>query len=98
MTVLTVIFIILAVIGFIIGISAKMGAFGGSESEKAEDKKLGTMFLIGGILLAGAAFVTSSVQIVEANHVGIPVFMGSIGDELKPGLHFVNPFSDIHVF
>lgn len=61
-------------------------------------KSAGTLGLVIALLACIGAFVTSSVQIVEANHVGIPVFMGSIGDELKPGLHFVNPFSDIHTF
>lgn len=100
MTVLTIIFIILAVIGLLAGIGGKIAAnsSGLMESEREGAKRASKIGLVVAPLACIGAFLTSSVQVVEANHVGIPVFLGTVGDELKPGLHFVNPFSDINVF
>ena len=100
MTVLTIIFIILGVIGLLFGIGGKIASnsSGLMESEREGAKRASKIGLAIAPLAFIAAFITSSVQVVEANHVGIPVFLGTIGDELQPGLHFVNPFSDVNVF
>lgn len=46
--------------------------------------------------LATALFVSAFLKVVPANNVAIPTTFGEIGSPLQSGIHFVNPFTQLH--
>jgi len=49
------------------------------------------------LVLGFICLAISSICIVDAGHVGIPVLFGSVGDTpYKEGFHIVNPFMTVH--
>lgn len=50
------------------------------------------------ILIGVALIVGSSVRIVAATDVGIPVTLGKIGSPLDPGVHFTLPWTQVTAF
>ena len=62
------------------------------------NKSILSLVLIAVVGLLAACLTTCSYRQVEPGTVGVQVLFGKVEGTLGPGVHFVNPFSEIHEY
>lgn len=59
-------------------------------------RSIGFGLVVGALVLCVITGLLSVIRVVPANNVGIPVTLGSIGDPMTSGIHFVLPWTKIN--
>lgn len=67
--------------------------------EEADAARLFSKIIAWSCLVLGALLgFLSTIRIVDANTVGIPVTVGHIGEPMQPGFQFTAPWTEVHQF
>jgi regulator of protease activity HflC (stomatin/prohibitin superfamily) len=93
-TILIAVLAILSIAGFIV--STKLPREAKSDySEVQNPKRLATIISASLALVAGIVTFFSSLTIISATEVGVPVSFGYVSDHLNSGVHFVAPWTTV---
>lgn len=93
-TIFIAILAVLSIAGFIV--ASRLPAESKSDYSDIEHPRKLARYIAGGLSLATAlTFFFSSLTIVSATEVGVPVSFGYVGEHLNSGVHFVAPWTTV---